>query len=143
MVYELIVEAKDNDTYKALFSVSAPVTKPDFGNDEEWSQFAEKIGEPVSTPSVVSGVKGMLGKVGSPIRDYFLDNLVNPLKDSFANPVNNQQKWTAPEKGRILLSDMPGRTIHFDADQLVTNSNYGDVTTAHPLVLKRKVNSVK
>lgn len=143
MVYELIMDAKNNDTYKALFSVSDPVTKPDFGDDEAWSKFAEKIGEPVSTPSVVSGVKSALGKVGSPIRDYFLDNLVNPLKDSFANPVRNQQKWTAPEKGRILLSDMPGKTIHFDADQLVTNSNYGDVTTAHPIALKRKVNSVK
>ena len=107
----------------------------DLSDDGSWKDFALTIEAPAEP---VVGIGGSLLN--------YLKNEGYKWKEtlsSFSNPLDNKQKWTAPEKGRILLSDMPGRTIHFDSDQLVTDHNCGEATTAHPIALLRKVNSVK
>ena len=159
LVYDLINEAKDADGYKDMFGLSsgaagavASVTsaisgggsggqEPDFGDEKSWKEFADKIGEP--SDDISSALS-----TGTRIRQFFKSNFKEKWLDDWidathANPLSNQHKWTAPESGRILLSDKAGRTLHFDADQMVTNHNFGDVTTAHPVTLQRMVNSVK
>lgn len=136
IVYELISEVKSKDGYKDIFSVDSKATKPDFGDDAKWKEYADYIGDPTSVASYNVGV-------GTYFKNYFKTNFLNDWIDAVGNPLSNQWKWKAPEKGRILISDMPGQTIHFDAEQLVTDHNFGEVTNSHPVELRRKVNAVK
>ena len=136
IVYELISEVKSKDGYKDIFSVDSKATKPDFGDDAKWKEYADYIGDPTSVASYNVGW-------GTYFKNYFRKNFFNDWVDAVGNPLSNQWKWKAPEKGRILISDMPGQTIHFDAEQLVTDHNFGEVTNSHPVELRRKVNAVK
>ena len=136
IVYELITEVKTKDGYKDIFSVDSKATKPDFGDDAKWKKYADYIGDPTSVASYDVGAKTYF-------KNYFKTNFLNDWIDAVGNPLSNQWKWKAPEKGRILISDMPGQTIHFDAEQLVTDHNFGEVTNSHPVELRRKVNAVK
>lgn len=136
IVYELITEVKTKDGYKDIFSVDSKATKPDFGDDAKWKEYADYIGDPTSVASYNVGW-------GTYFKNYFRTNFFNDWVDAVGNPLSNQWKWKAPEKGRILISDMPGQTIHFDAEQLVTDHNFGEVTNSHPVELRRKVNAVK
>lgn len=136
IVYELITEVKTKDGYKDIFSVDSKATKPDFGDDAKWKEYADYIGDPTSVASYDVGAKTYF-------KNYFKTNFLNDWIDAVGNPLSNQWKWKAPEKGRILISDMPGQTIHFDAEQLVTDHNFGEVTNSHPVELRRKVNAVK
>lgn len=136
IVYELITEVKSKDGYKDIFSVDSKATKPDFGDDAKWKEYADYIGDPTSVASYDVGAKTYF-------KNYFKTNFLNDWIDAVGNPLSNQWKWKAPEKGRILISDTPGRTIHFDAEQLVTDHNFGEVTNSHPIELRRKVNAVK
>ena len=136
IVYELISEVKSKDGYKDIFSVDSKATKPDFGDDAKWKEYADYIGDPTSVASYNVGW-------GTYFKNYFRTNFFNDWVDAVGNPLSNQWKWKAPEKGRILISDMPGQTIHFDAEQLVTDHNFGEVTNSHPIELRRIVNAVK
>ncbi|SEM51405.1 hypothetical protein SAMN04487902_101249 [Prevotella sp. ne3005] len=136
IVYELITEVKTKDGYKDMFSVDSKATKPDFGDDAKWKEYADYIGDPTSVASYDVGAKTYF-------KNYFKTNFLNDWIDAVGNPLSNQWKWKAPEKGRILISDTPGRTIHFDAEQLVTDHNFGEVTNSHPIELRRIVNAVK
>lgn len=136
IVYELITEVKSKDGYKDIFSVDSKATKPDFGDDAKWKEYADYIGDPTSVASYDVGAKTYF-------KNYFKTNFLNDWIDAVGNPLSNQWKWKAPEKGRILISDTPGQTIHFDAEQLVTDHNFGEVTNSHPVELRRKVNAVK
>ena len=136
IVYELITEVKTKDGYKDMFSVDSKASKPDFGDDAKWKEYADYIGDPTSVASYDVGAKTYF-------KNYFKTNFLNDWIDAVGNPLSNQWKWKAPEKGRILISDTPGRTIHFDAEQLVTDHNFGEVTNSHPIELRRKVNAVK
>ena len=136
IVYELITEVKTKDGYKDMFSVDSKASKPDFGDDAKWKEYADYIGDPTSVASYDVGAKTYF-------KNYFKTNFLNDWIDAVGNPLSNQWKWKAPEKGRILISDMPGQTIHFDAEQLVTDHNFGEVTNSHPIELRRKVNAVK
>lgn len=136
IVYELITEVKTKDGYKDMFSVDSKASKPDFGDDAKWKKYADYIGDPTSVASYDVGAKTYF-------KNYFKTNFLNDWIDAVGNPLSNQWKWKAPEKGRILISDMPGQTIHFDAEQLVTDHNFGEVTNSHPVELRRKVNAVK
>ena len=136
MIYELITEVKSENGYKDMFSVDSKATKPDFGDDAEWKKYADYIGDPTSVASYDVGAKTYF-------KNYFKTNFLNDWIDAVGNPLSNQWKWKAPEKGRILISDTPGRTIHFDAEQLVTDRNFGEVTNSHPIELRRIVNAVK
>ena len=136
IVYELITEVKSKDGYKDIFSVDSKATKPDFGDDTKWKEYADYIGDPTSVASYDVGAKTYF-------KNYFKTNFLNDWIDAVGNPLSNQWKWKAPEKGRILISDTPGQTIHFDAEQLVTDHNFGEVTNSHPVELRRKVNAVK
>lgn len=135
LVYELLSETSTVANYKDLFVFDKSKKPNDLSDDGSWKDFALTIEAPAEP---VVGIGGSLLN--------YLKNEGYKWKEtlsSFSNPLDNKQKWTAPEKGRILLSDMPGRTIHFDSDQLVTDHNCGEATTAHPIALLRKVNSVK
>ena len=134
MIYELITEVKSENGYKDMFSVDSKATKPDFGDDAEWKKYADYIGDPTSVASYDVGAKTYF-------KNYFKTNFLNDWIDAVGNPLSNQWKWKAPEKGRILISDTPGRTIHFDAEQLVTDRNFGEVTNSHPIELRRIVNA--
>ena len=136
IVYELITEVKTKDGYKDMFSVDSKASKPDFGDDAKWKEYADYIGDPTSVASYDVGAKTYF-------KNYFKTNFLNDWIDAVGNPLSNQWKWKAPEKGRILISDTPGQTIHFDAEQLVTDHNFGEVTNSHPVELRRKVNAVK
>ena len=135
MVYELITEAKDKDGYKDFYTVDIKATKPDFGKEDDWMAFVEYI----KVPDIPSYKQG-------PIKyftNYFRTRFLNDWLDATENPVNNVHKWKAPEKGRILISDVEGRTLRFDADQLAAGPNIGDATTATIVGLRRKLATVK
>ena len=138
LVFELLKEASTAANYKDMFTFDQSKKPNDLSDDSSWKDFALTV----EAPSETLGIGGTLKKS---VKNYFKKegNKWKETLSCFTNPFDNKQKWTAPEKGRILLSDMPGRTIHFDADQLVTDHNSGEVTTAHPMALQRKVNSVK
>lgn len=136
LVFELLKEASTAANYKDMFTFDQSKKPNDLSDDSSWKDFALTVEAPESALGFGDTLKNS-------VKNYFKKE-GNKWKETLsANPLDNKQKWTAPEKGRILLSDMPGRTIHFDADQLVTDHNCGDVTTAHPMALQRKVNSVK
>lgn len=136
LVFELLKEASTAANYKDLFTFDKSKKPNDLSDDSSWKDFALTVEAPESALGFGDTLKNS-------VKNYFKKE-GNKWKETLStNPLDNKQKWTAPEKGRILLSDMPGRTIHFDADQLVTDHNCGDVTTAHPMALQRKVNSVK
>lgn len=125
IVYELVMEAKGKDNYKEMFSVDSKATKPsDFGDDTAWSKFAEAIGNPTGL---------------NPVESYFRKKWLSDWQDATIN----RKKWKADAQGKILLSDQVGKTLYLNGDQLGANNNVtGTVTTAHPLELKKKVNSV-
>jgi len=136
LVFELLKEASTAANYKDMFTFDQSKKPNDLSDDSSWKDFALTVEAPESALGFGDTLKNS-------VKNYFKKE-GNKWKETLStNPLDNKQKWTAPEKGRILLSDMPGRTIHFDADQLVTDHNCGDVTTAHPMALQRKVNSVK
>lgn len=136
LVFELLKEASTATNYKDMFTFDQSKKPNDLSDDSSWKDFALTVEAPESALGFGDTLKNS-------VKNYFKKE-GNKWKETLStNPLDNKQKWTAPEKGRILLSDMPGRTIHFDADQLVTDHNCGDVTTAHPMALQRKVNSVK
>ena len=138
LVFELLSETSTAANYKDLFTFDQSKKPNDLSDDSSWKDFALTVEAPAET-------LGIGGTLKNSVKNYFVKegNKWKETLSCFTNPFDNKQKWTAPEKGRILLSDMPGRTIHFDADQLVTDHNSGEVTTAHPIALLRKVNSVK
>lgn len=125
IVYELVMDAKGKDNYKEMFSVDSKATKPsDFGDDTAWSKFAEAIGNPTGL---------------NPVESYFRKKWLSDWQDATIN----RKKWKADAQGKILLSDQVGKTLYLNGDQLGANNNVtGTVTTAHPLELKKKVNSV-
>lgn len=134
IVYELINDASTAASYSRLFSIDATgSTVNDFGDATAWKQFTEAIKEP-SDP-VLS--KGQMFKKA--MKSYFQENWYNDWVDA----TRNIHKWKAPEKGRILFSDVPDKTLHFDTEQLASNNNIADITTAHVIRLKNKLNSVK
>ena len=133
MVYDLIIEAKSKDDYKDCFK--ADDNKPDFGKEDDWKEFVESI----KVPETVGRLMGLWNYT----KNYFRKHLINDWLDAVENPVGNVHKWKAPEKGRILISDVSGRTLRFDADQLAAGPNIGDATTATIVGLRRKVATVK
>ena len=133
MVYDLIIEAKSKDDYKDCFK--ADDNKPDFSDEDKWKEFVESI----KVPETVGRLMGLWNYT----KNYFRKHLINDWLDAVENPVGNVHKWKAPEKGRILISDVSGTTLRFESDQLAAGPNVGDVTTATIVGLRRKVATVK
>ena len=133
IVYDLISLTKSEDGYKDFFSLKIGTTAPtDFSDDTKWAAFIDAIEEPSLTSSPKAMILGGLAH-------YFREKWLNDWVDATIN----RHKWKAPEKGRILLSDQPGRTLHFDSDVLAVDHNHESVTTAHIIKLKSVVNSVQ
>ena len=139
MVYELIKEVVKNDDYKKFLTLDKKYANkaPDYSKENEWKDFAESIKAPESFGLSLEGA--LLDTLNS----YLMEPKINAWADTFGNPFGNEFKWKAPENGKILISDMPGKTLHFDSGQLVTENNTGQSNTAHPLALRRKVSGVK
>lgn len=139
MVYELIKEVVKNEDYKKFLTLDEKYAKgaPDYSKENEWKDFAESIKAPESFGLSLEGA--LLDTLNS----YLMEPKINAWADTFGNPFGNEFKWKAPENGKILISDMPGKTLHFDSGQLVTENNTGQSNTAHPLALRRKVSGVK
>lgn len=140
MVYELLMNAKQQDGYNAMFDIASTVAKPNFGDDDAWKAFALAIQEPGEAK--LAEISSAVSKE-TKILHYFKKNFWDLLSDSLVNPFSNQHKWSAPGKGRILISDIPGQTIRFNADQLEQSANFGELTNAHYIALIKKVNAVK
>ena len=139
MVYELIKEVVKNEDYKKFLTLDEKyaIDAPDYSKENEWKDFAESIKAPESFGLSLEGA--LLDTLNS----YLMEPKINAWADTFGNPFGNEFKWKAPENGKILISDMPGKTLHFDSGQLVTENNTGQSNTAHPLALRRKVSGVK
>ena len=139
MVYELIKEVVKNEDYKKFLTLDGKYANgaPDYSKENEWKDFAESIKAPESFGLSLEGA--LLDTLNS----YLMEPKINAWADTFGNPFGNEFKWKAPENGKILISDMPGKTLHFDSGQLVTENNTGQSNTAHPLALRRKVSGVK
>lgn len=132
IVYELLNATKDSCT--DLYSFKKAQKPTDFGDDSQWNNFAKSIEEPEEDPI-------SLKKAGKAVAGYFsgLVGSKSPWADTFVS----RHRWKVPEKGRILLSDQPGRTLHFDSDELTVDDNVGQMTRAHIIELRREVNTVK
>ena len=64
--------------------------------------------------------------------------------NNWIDAVSVTNRFRSAEKGRILLSDTTGVTIHLDKNQLTEKYTIADViTTDLSAELKKKVNSVK
>ena len=64
--------------------------------------------------------------------------------NNWIDAVSVTNRFRSAEKGRILLSDTTGVTLHIDKNQLAENHAIIDViTTDLSETLKKKVNSVK
>ena len=132
IVFEFMKYAKDLDECKAFFSLKDNVTIQDYADDEKWMDLAKAIEEPKDS-SIWSETKGNWKKY---IKSIFYKN--NPWFDTF-----RFHRWKSAERGRILLSDQPGKTLRFDSDELAANDNHGQMTLSHLIAFRRKVNSVK
>lgn len=139
MVYELIKEVVNDEDYKKFLALDEKyaIDAPDYSKEDKWKDFAESIKAPESFGLSLEGA--LLDTLNS----YLMEPKINAWADTFGNPFGNEFKWKAPENGKILISDMPGKTLHFDSGQLVTENNTGQSNTAHPLALRRKVSGVK
>lgn len=131
VAYALLNATKDN--CKDLYSFGKAKEPSDYGDDTKWVTFVQSIAEPDDPLT--------LQKAGAAALGYFND-LVGK-KSPWADTFVSRHRWKAPEKGRILLSDQPGRTLHFDSDELAANDNAGEMTRAHIIELRRFVNGVK
>ena len=145
MVYKLIKEVvtvKDEECkqYQEFLALDGNYANnaPDYSDEEEWKKFAESIKAPESEFALK--VEGALFNT---LNSYMMEPKINAWADNFGNPFGNEFKWKAPENGKILISDMPGKTMHFDSGQLVTENNAGQSNTAYPLALRKKVSGVK
>lgn len=132
IVYEFLNAIKDNCT--DLYSFKNAKKPTDFGDDSQWGKFAMSLEEPEEDPLSWK-------KAGMAVAGYF--NNLYGNKSPWADTFFSRHRWKVPEKGRILLSDHPGRTLHFDSDELTTNDNVGQMTRAHIIELRRVVNVVK
>lgn len=137
MVYEMLKDANTQEYYKNMFTLDN--AEPDYEDEKSWLKYALKIWEPKGATYKTDGLNSVLGAANS----YFMEGRVNEWVDSIGNPFGNQFKWKAPEQGKILISDTPGKTIHLDSDHLVMENNIGIGNTAYPLALQEKVSGVK
>ena len=132
ITYEFLHAIKDNCTDLYRFKNDKKPT--DFGDDSQWGKFAMSIEEPEEDPLSWK-------KAGMAVAGYF--NNLYGFKSPWADTFVSRHRWKVPEKGRILLSDHPGRTLHFDSDELTIDDNVGQMTRAHIIELRRVVNTVK
>ena len=132
ITYEFLNAIKDNCT--DLYSFKKAKKPTDFGDNSQWGKFAMSIEEPEEDPLSWK-------KAGMAVAGYF--NNLYGSKSPWADTFVSRHRWKVPEKGRILLSDHPGRTLHFDSDELTIEDNVGQMTRAHIIELRRVVNTVK
>ena len=134
IVYELLDSQKDDKDCKTLYSFGKAKKPNDYSDNDEWAEFAKSIEEAEDSFSAAKAGWATLGY----LREHFWDK--SPWADTFVS----RNRWNPNVKGKILLSDKPGRTMHFDADGLAADNNVsGNMTQAHIFAFKRKVNEVK
>ena len=132
IVYQFLIKAKDEDDYKKIFEME-DTAEPDYGNAKQWKKFAGKIKAADYTFKKPNAAAKWA-------RSYFMDGRVNNWIDA----VSVTNRFRSAEKGRILLSDTTGVTLHIDKNQLAEDHAIIDViTTDLSETLKKKVNSVK
>ena len=133
IVYELLDSKKNDKECKALYSFGKAKKPSDYSDDTKWSDFAKSIGEPEQSLAKEMGTGAL-----DYLREHFFD------KSPWADIIVSRHRWSPAAKGKILFSDQPGRTLHFDNDELDVNNNVsGKLTQAHVIALKQKVNEVK
>ena len=132
IVYNFLIKAKDEDDYKKIFEME-DTAEPDYGNAKQWKKFAEKIKAADYTFKKPNAAAKWA-------RSYFMDGRANNWIDA----VSVTNRFRSAEKGRILLSDTTGVTLHIDKNQLAEDHAIIDVITPDlSETLKKKVNSVK
>ena len=134
IVYKLINEIKDDDNFKKLIKLEAGA-EPDYANDTDWADFSKRIKPADNLDKNFLTIKNSFVKWA---KNYFIDGYVNPWIDA----ISITNRWRSAEKGRILLSDTPGATIHFNGGVLEQKDNIAGVISAYPIALQKKVNSV-
>ena len=139
IVYKYLRETKDKDDYKKIFKINEGVVdgqayqEPDYGNDGSWKIFANHIQRADDTFKKPNAAAKWA-------RSYFMDGRANNWIDA----VSVTNRFRSAEKGRILLSDTTGVTLHIDKNQLAEDHAIIDVITPDlSETLKKKVNSVK
>ena len=136
VIYELINSVKDEDYYREMFGVGSDAEPNDFGSEEDWKKFADKIGEPNFTPSTALTVDR---KIRGALKSYLWDGKASQWLDSFTC----HHRWKAAENGKVLISDHAGETICFERGLPAINHSYGTGNNAYYLELRKKVNGVK
>lgn len=132
IVYKFLIEAKEKDDYKKIFKIEN-IAEPNYEDDESWKTFADRIARVDDTFKKPNAAAKWA-------RSYFMDGRANNWIDA----VSVTNRFRSAEKGRILLSDTTGVTLHIDKNQLAENHAIIDViTTDLSETLKKKVNSVK
>ena len=134
IVYKLINEIKDDDNFKKLIKLEAG-GEPTFDDDNQWANFSKRIKPADNLDKNFLTIKNSFVKWA---KNYFIDGYVNPWIDA----ISITNRWRSAEKGRILLSDTPGATIHFNGGVLEQKDNIAGVISAYPIALQKKVNSV-
>ena len=134
IVYKLINEIKTDDNFKKLIKLEAGA-EPDYANDTDWANFSKRIKPADNLDKNFLTIKNSFVKWA---KNYFIDGYVNPWIDA----ISITNRWRSAEKGRILLSDTPGATIHFNGGVLEQKDNIAGVISAYPIALQKKVNSV-
>ena len=134
IVYKLINEIKDDVNFKKLIKLEAGA-EPDYANDTDWADFSKRIKPADNLDKNFLTIKNSFVKWA---KNYFIDGYVNPWIDA----ISITNRWRSAEKGRILLSDTPGATIHFNGGVLEQKDNIAGVISAYPIALQKKVNSV-
>ena len=134
IVYKLINEIKTDDNFKKLIKLEDGA-EPDYTNDIQWANFSKRIKPADNLDKNFLTIKNSFVKWA---KNYFIDGYVNPWIDA----ISITNRWRSAEKGRILLSDTPGATIHFNGGVLEQKDNIAGVISAYPIALQKKVNSV-
>ncbi|MBQ6200620.1 MAG: hypothetical protein IJK50_04190 [Prevotella sp.] len=133
IVYQFLIKAKGEADYQKIFKMDDTAEPGDYGSVNDWMSFAEKIKAADYTFSKPNAAAKWA-------RSYFMDGKINNWIDA----VSVTNRFRSAEKGRILLSDTTGVTLHIDKNQLAENHAIIDViTTDLSETLKKKVNSVK
>ena len=136
IVYKLINEIKNDDNFKKLIKLGdGNGREPDYTRDNDWADFSKRIGPADNLDKNFLKIKNPIAKWA---KNFFMDGIANPWIDAIS--VTN--RWRSAEKGRILLSDTPGSTIHFNGGVMEQKDNIVGVISAYPIALQKKVNSV-
>lgn len=139
VAYEYLQQLRNNTDFKKYFEIKASSNNLDVTKsipDDDWNNYMENIirSQTTSTSSFGDEAKA-LGKSSG-------KNMIHSMIDPFI-AFDPRSPWSSTEmKGKILMSDTPGKTINFNSGVLQANENVVNISDKVLDEIKKKFKGV-